>query len=208
MGLAGAVVWGIVTLVSAELPTNPAESTATEAIKGTITELIQVLDDQQLKQPDRARQRRHEIEHIIMRRVSYEEMAQRALGAPWSELSERERQEFVALFVQLLRDAFAGRINEHTDEQVVYHGEQRVDRFAEVKTQLKGEKVDTRVDFLLLHLSGDWLVYDVVIDGASIVSNYRSQFTSIIRDVSYGGLVKKMRQKAIAVKFFEKTLTP
>ena len=208
MGLAGAVAWGIVTLVSAEMPTNPAESTATEAIKGTITELIQVLDNPQLKQPDRSEQRRHEIEHIIMRRVSYEEMAQRALGAPWSELSGRERQEFVELFVQLLRDAFAGRINKHTDEQVIYYGEEREDRSAEVKTQLKGEKVDTRVDFRLLRVSEDWRVYDVVIDGASIVSNYRSQFTSIIRDVSYVGLVKKMRQKAIAVKIFEKTLAP
>ena len=91
---------------------------------------------------------------------------------------------------------------------MVFRGEQREDRFAEVKTQLKGEKVDTSVDFRLLRVSGDWLVYDVVIDGAGIVSNYRSQFTSIIRDVSYGGLIKKMKQKAIAVKIFEKTPTP
>jgi len=53
--------------------------------------------------------------------------------------------------------------------------------------------------------SGDWLVYDVVVDGASIVSNYRAQFTSIIRDVSYVGLVKKMKQRAVAVKLFERT---
>ena len=54
----------------------------------------------------------------------------------------------------------------------------------------------------------EWRVYDVVIDGASIVSNYRSQFTSIIRDVSYVGLVKNMKQKAIAVKAFEKYPAP
>jgi len=197
--------WNSPSLKAAELSTTPAESAATEAVKNTVAELIQVLDDARLKAPERAEQRRHEIERIVMRRVSYEEMAKRALGTPWSDINEQERQEFVGLFIQLLRDAFAGRINEHTDEQVVYLGEQREDQFAEVKTQLKGQKVDTHVDFRLMHASGDWLVYDVVIDGASIVSNYRAQFTSIIRDVTYVGLVKKMKQNAISVKFFEKT---
>jgi len=204
--IAGA--WMLVPLAAAEPSTIPAESAATEAVKSTVAELIQVLDDTRLKAPERAEQRRQEIERIVMRRVSYEEMAKRALGAPWSEISPKEQREFVGLFVQLLRDAFAGRINEHTDEQVVYLGEQREDQFAEVKTQLKGRKVDTRVEFRLMHASGDWLVYlvyDVVIDGASIVSNYRAQFTSIIRDVTYVGLVKQMKQKAVTVKFFEKT---
>jgi phospholipid transport system substrate-binding protein len=199
------VVWVVPSLSAAEPSTHPVESAATEAVRSTVSELIQILDDPRLKEPERTEQRRHEIERIVMRRVSYEEMAKRALGASWSDITEHERQEFVGLFVQLLRDAFAGRITEHTDEQVVYLGEQREDHFAEVKTQLKGQKVDTHVDFRLLHASGDWLVYDVVIDGASIVSNYRAQFATIIRDVTYVGLVKKMKQNAIAVKFFEKT---
>lgn len=199
-----AVAWLSAPLGATESLTTHAESSATEAVQRTIAELIQVLDDARLKEPERAEQRRHEIERIVMSRVNYEEMAKRALGAPWSKINEQERQEFVGLFIQLLRDAFAGRLNEHTDEQVVYLGEQREDHFAEVKTQLKGQKVDTRVDFRLMHASGDWLVYDVVIDGASIVSNYRAQFTSIIRDVTYVGLVKKMKQKAVTVKFFEK----
>ena len=182
-----------------------AASTATEAVKSTVAELIQVLDDPYLKEHERAEQRRHEIERIVRHRVSYEEMAKRALGTRWSEINEHDRQEFVGLFVQLVWDAFAGRINDHTDEQIVYLGEQRKDHFAEVSTQLKGQKVDTRIDFRLMHVSGDWMVYDVVIDGASIVSNYRAQFTTIIRDVTYVGLVKKMKQKAVAVKFFEKT---
>ena len=91
---------------------------------------------------------------------------------------------------------------------MVFLEELREDAFAEVKTQMKGRKIDTTVDFRLIHRAHEWRVYDVVIDGASIVSNYRSQFTSIIRDVSYIGLVKKMKQKAIAVKVFEKSPAP
>jgi phospholipid transport system substrate-binding protein len=181
-----------------------AGAEATEAVQGTIAKVMGVLDDERLKGPDQVEARRHEVEEIIRQRVDYEEMAKRALGTQWSSLSHHERREFVDLFVQLLRDTFAGRITEHSDEQVLYLGEEREDTFAEVKTQLKGRKIDTPVDFRLIRRSGDWRVYDVVIDGASIVSNYRSQFTSIIRDVSYQGLVKKMRQKAVAVKVFER----
>jgi phospholipid transport system substrate-binding protein len=180
-----AVAWVSAPLGATEPSATHAASTATEAVKSTVAELIQVLDDPYLKEHERAEQRRHEIERIVRHRVSYEEMAKRALGT---------------LFVQLVWDAFAGRINDHTDEQIVYLGEQRKDHFAEVSTQLKGQKVDTRIDFRLMHVSGDWMVYDVVIDGASIVSNYRAQFTTIIRDVTYVGLVKKMKQNAVAVK--------
>ncbi len=189
------------TMASPSLASTPngTKSSATEAVKGAIIDLIQVLDDETLKQPEQAEERRHEIEEVIKHRV---------LGAPWSRLSHRDQHEFVNLFVQLLRDTFAGRLTEHSDEQVVFLGELREDPFAEVKAQMKGRKIDTPVDFRLIHRAHEWRVYDVVIDGASIVSNYRSQFTSIIRDVSYAGLVKKMKQKAIAVKVFEKSPAP
>ena len=187
---------------------NRIESSATDAVKSTINDLIRVLDDETLKQPERAEERRHQIEDIIKHRVDYKEMARRALGTPWSTLSHRDQQEFVSLFVQLLRDTFAGRITEHSDEQVVFLGELREDAFAEVKAQMKGRKIDTPVNFRLIHRAHEWRVYDVVIDEASIVSNYRSQFTSIIRDVSHVGLIKKMKQKAITVKIFENPPSP
>jgi phospholipid transport system substrate-binding protein len=197
------------TMASPLLATpNGTTSSATEAVKGTINDLFRILDDETLKQPEQAEARRHAIEEAIKHRVDYKEMARRALGTPWSTLSHRDQREFVDLFVQLLRDTFVGRITEHSDEQVVYLGEFREDAFAEVKAQMKGRKIDTLVDFRLIHRAHEWRVYDVVIDGASIVSNYRSQFTSIIRDVSYVGLVKKMKQKAIAVKAFEKSPAP
>ena len=207
--LSGMVAWLTMASPSLATPTpNETRSSATEAVKGTINDLIQVLDDETLQQPEQAEERRHEIEEIIKHRVDYEEMARRALGAPWSTLSHRDQHEFVNLFVQLLRDTFVGRITEHSDEQVVFLGELRKGAFAEVKTQMKGRKIDTPVDFRLIHRAREWRVYDVVIDEASIVSNYRSQFTSIIRDVSYAGLVKKMKKKAIAVKVFERSPTP
>lgn len=194
--------------VLAATSSDRIDSSATEAVKGTIDDLIRVLDNETLKQPERAEERRRAIEGIIKQRVDYEEMAKRALGATWSKVSYREQREFVGLFVQLLRDSFASRITDRSDEQVVFLGELRNGAFAEVKAQVKGRKIDTPVDFRLIRRAHEWQVYDVVIEGASIVSNYRSQFTTIIHDVSYGGLVKKMKEKAIAVKTFEKSPLP
>ena len=146
------------TMASPSLATptlNGTTSSATEAVKGTINDLIQVLDDETLKQPEQAEERRHEIEDIITHRVDYEEMARRALGAPWPTLSHRDQHEFVDFFAQPLRDTFAGRITEHSDKQVVFLGELREDAFAEVKTQMKGRKIDTPVNFWLIHRAHD-----------------------------------------------------
>ena len=150
------------TIASPSLATaipNGAESSATEAVKSTINDLMRVLDDDTLKQPEQAEERRHKIEEVIKHRVDYEEMAKRALGAPLAPRSpQRERHEFVDLFVQLLRDTFAGRISERSDEQVVFLGELREDAFAEVKTQMTGRKIDTPVDFRLILHAHKWRV--------------------------------------------------
>lgn len=185
-----------------------AEQTPTAAVKSTIADVVHILDNAELNQPGRAAERRQRIEQVVRNRVSYEEMAKRALGVPWMELTSSERQEFVGLFVQLLRDTFAGRIDDYTGEQVSYLSEQREDRFAEVKTKLAGQKMDTLLDFRLANRRGNWLVYDVVIDGASITGNYHAQFASIIRDLSYAGLVKRMKEKTLVVKAFETTTVP
>jgi phospholipid transport system substrate-binding protein len=174
-------------------------------VKGTIADVVRILDNAELKQPTPAMERRQQIEHIVKDRVSYEEMAKRSLGQPWANLTNTQQKEFVSLFVQLLRDTFAGRIDDYTGEQVVYLSEQQEGQFAEVKTQLTGDKVDTFLDFRLANRQGNWLVYDVVIDGASIVGNYHAQFTSLIRDLTYQGLVTRMKEKTLVAKAFETT---
>ena len=209
IGLSWTVITGLVALLALTgTGASAAELTPTESVKNTIAEVVRILDNAEMKQPGRAVERRQHIEQVVRDRVSYEEMAKRALGVPWMDLTDSERQEFVGLFVQLLRDTFAGRIDEYSGEQVLYLSEQREERFAEVKTRLTGHKMDTLLDFRLANRLGNWLVYDVVIDGASIVGNYHAQFTSIIRDLTYAGLVKRMKEKTLVAKTFETTTAP
>lgn len=206
-GMIWVVVTSMVVLLSGT-PVTFAEQTATESVKSTIDEVIHILNSDELNQPGRSVERRQKIEQVIRQRVSYEDMAKRALSSNWGELTGTERQEFVALFVQLLRDTFAGRIDHYVDEQVLYLSEQREENCAEVKTKLSGRKVDTLLDFRLIDQGGHWSVYDVVIDGAGIVSNYHAQFTSIIRDHSYASLVNRIKEKTLVVKAFETTTAP
>jgi phospholipid transport system substrate-binding protein len=197
----------IVGMVLSLLPMAPAwalmPQTPMQSVRTTIEDVVRILDNEELQQPARLTERRQEIERVVRQRVSYEDMAREALGVQWLSLAADERQEFVDLFVQLLRDSFAGKIDAYADEQVQYLSEQQHNHLAEVRTKLSGRKIDTLLDFRMTDREGMWLVYDVVIDGASIVLNYRAQFASIIRDASYAGLVQKMREKTFVVKAFE-----
>jgi phospholipid transport system substrate-binding protein len=176
-----------------------------DVVKSTIADLHAILGNEALQQPARSGERRRLIEELIRHRVSYEGVAERALGAQWKRLNATEQQEFVSLFVQLLRDTLASKIDQYYDEQIVYLSVRRSGHFAEVRTNLVGSKVDTSLDFQLGGQSGHWLIYDMVIDDASMVRNYQAQFNRIIRDDSYEGLVKKLRQKSVTIKVFERT---
>lgn len=209
LGMTWSVMAGMVALLMLIGTTvASAEQTATESVRSTIDEVIHILNSEELNQPGRSVERRQKIEQVIRQRVNYEDMAKRALGWSWIELTHPERQEFVALFVQLLRDTFAGRIDNYADEQVLYLSEQHEENCAEVRTKLSGHKADTFLDFRLADKVGHWYVYDVVIDGVGLVNNYHAQFASIIRDHSYAGLVNKMKEKTLVVKAFETITAP
>ena len=174
-----------------------AAETPTEAIRTTFEKVVDVLKDQDLKKPGRQQERLTRLEQTIGERVSYWELAKRSLGPKWKELSEKDQQEFVALFAHLLRDVYASRIFQYTDEQVEYLNERFDGPYAEVKTNLKGSKVNVPVNYRLMNESGVWKVYDVVVDGVSTVSNYRGQFFKILQSSSYEMLVERLRTKTI-----------
>lgn len=173
-----------------------AVGAATEAVRSTINEVVRILQDTELKKPGRAEERRHLLEKAIGDRFNYEEMARRALGAQWNKLSDGERREFVDLFKRLLSGSYSDKIEGYSGEQVHYLNERQEDEYAEVRTKVASDKTEIPLDYRLLNKSGDWRVYDVVVDGVSLVNNYRSQFTKIIRDSSYADLLEKLREKS------------
>ena len=187
--LAVMLLTGEASLMAAETPT--------EAIRTTFEKVVDVLKDQDLKKPGRQQERLTRLEQTIGERVSYWELAKRSLGPKWKELSEKDQQEFVALFAHLLRDVYASRIFQYTDEQVEYLNERFDGPYAEVKTNLKGSKVNVPVNYRLMNESGVWKVYDVVVDGVSTISNYRGQFSKILQNSSYEMLLERLKTKTL-----------
>lgn len=168
----------------------------TEAVKETVDKVLVVLRDQELKNPARENERRTKLEEIIGQRFDYSEMAKRTLPAHWKELTPEQQQEFVSLFQQFLANSYAGNVDGYSGEEVEYLNERERGKFAEVQTKVKSPKVQIPLNYRLLKKNGEWRVYDVVIDGVSLMKNYRGQFSRIINSSSFEGLLDKLRSKA------------
>ena len=187
----GLSVFGFSSRLSAAVETG----SATEAMKGTIDQALKVLQDESLKAPERAQERLEILEDIIGKRFDYKEMGKRTLGKHWQKLSEAERDEFVHLFQRFLSKTYAGNVDGYSGEQVEYLRERRKGDFAEVQTAVTSEKSTLSIYYRMLKSSNAWKVYDVVLDGVSLVKNFRSQFGRIIEAESVEGLLEKLRTK-------------
>ncbi len=142
---------------------------------------------------------------MISQRFDFEEMARRSLAVAWQQRTPQERKEFVGLYTDLLERSYMKRIEGYSNEKIVYLDEKIDGTYAVVRTKIvTGRSVEIPIDYRLLDRNGKWLVYDVVIEGVSLVNNYRTQFSKIIRTSSYQELVKKMKNKQSEELFDEK----
>jgi phospholipid transport system substrate-binding protein len=174
-----------------------ASEIPTEAVRSTLTEVFRILEDEKLKDPAKLIPRRHMLEEAIASHFDYAEMSKRALAAHWVPLTASERTEFVELFKSFLSDRYAEKIEGYSGEQVGYLSERIEGNYAEVRTELRTTKVKVPMDYRLHMKDGTWHAYDLVVDGVSLVKNYRSQFEKIIRTSSYQELVRRLRERAV-----------
>jgi phospholipid transport system substrate-binding protein len=170
-----------------------AESHITADLKGTIDQVLEIVSDKDLlKNPTL---RREKLRQVIALRFNYKQMVMRSLAKNFKSRSDKEREEFTGLFKQLLENSYASKIENYQDETINYVGEQVKGKFAMVKTQIIRKDGVIDVDYKLLKEDGQWLVYDFVIEGVSLIRNYRSQFSKIISTESYAALVSKLTKK-------------
>jgi phospholipid transport system substrate-binding protein len=150
-----------------------------------------------LKEPGfTAEARRQKVKRIVDPYFDYQEMAKRSLGPAWGKLSPGQRQEFVALFSQLLEASYSDKIEKYAQRvQINYTGEILEGNYAEVRTVVVKANDRIPLNYRLMNEGGTWKVYDVIIEGVSLVSNYRSQFSRIIHESGYAELVKRLKTK-------------
>jgi phospholipid transport system substrate-binding protein len=174
---------------------SPAPGTPTEAMRTTFSQALVVLQDPELKTPEGTDERVARLMKIAKARFDYGEMAKRSLGGQWNKLAEREQHEFVALFTEFLTATYVDKLHTYSGEEVTFLNERLEGDHAEVTSIMVGKKTKIPMDYRLMKKGGNWTVYDVVIDGVSLIQNYRGQFTAILRSSSYEHLVQVLREK-------------
>lgn len=169
-----------------------------QEIKKTTEEVLSVLRNNELKGPAKEELRRQKILEIVSQVFDFREMAKRSLGIYWRRRTPQQRDEFVPLYKDLLNDTYMRKVERYTNEKIVYTDESIQDGYAVVKTRvMTNTGTEIPLDYRLMKNNARWVVYDVVIEGVSLVNNYRSQFSQIIRSDSYDELVKRLKKKTM-----------
>lgn len=169
---------------------------ATDQLKGAIDRVIKTLEDPALKGEGKALERRQAVRKIAEDIFDFGEIARRALARHWQPLTPKQREEFVHLFADLLERSYISRIEQYGGEKIIYATERVDGDLATVTTKIITKNgTDVPVDYKMLKRGERWLVYDVTVEGVSLVSNYRTQFNKIIQTESYDALVAKLKTK-------------
>ncbi len=172
-----------------------AATSPTKAIQSTTNSLLAVLEDSTLSAAGKTAERRAQLEAIVVKRFDYDEMAKRTLAKHWKARSSQEKEEFTILLQQLLLNSYITIIESRTDEQVNYLDELIKNDFAMVKTQIVAKSGKIPVEYRMRNKKETWRVYDVVIQGVSLVGNFRKQFDRIIRTESFAALTIRLKEK-------------
>jgi len=178
-----------------------AQNSVTATVKNTVDEVVRIVADKELKKQANEKKRRKALRATIGDIFDYGEMTQRALGPHAKEFTPAEKKEFTGLFETLLETTYANKIESYNNEKVIFLKEIVEDDYAEVKTKIITAKKDEySLNYRLMNKGGEWMVYDVVVEGVSLVSNYRSQFNKIINNQGVKELMKKLRNKNEGIK--------
>jgi len=191
--------WLITTAVALTLATAlavpPARAGApTEQLKTQVDRVLKLMDDPALK--DKPKDKRAAVRKVAEDIFDFGETAKRALGRHWADRTPAERDEFVKLFGDLLERSYISKIELYGGEKIQYVTDKIDGEQASVMSKLVTKtNTEVPIEYRMLRKGERWLVYDVIIEGVSLVSNYRTQFNKIIQTSSFAELVKKMKSR-------------
>jgi len=164
----------------------------TDQLRTYTDEVLKVLQNPALTLPER----REAVKHLAEEAFEVSETAKRALGQHWLQRTPAEREEFVKLFANLLEQTYIARIGEFGGEKLRYVSEQIDGDRAIVRARITTKNgSEVPVESRLLLKENHWLIYDILVENLSLISNYRSQFDRVIRTTSYEELVKRLKNR-------------
>jgi phospholipid transport system substrate-binding protein len=170
----------------------------TDLVRQITDQVLKILEDPKLQGPEKQAERQERLHQISNQAFDWQEMARRALAVHWRERTPQQQQEFISLFRDLVERTYINRLESATQEkqEIQYVGEQVDGSRAAVKTNvLTKRNQQVPIEYRLHKVDGRWKIYDVLVEGISLVNNYRSQFNRIISSSSYNELVQKMKTR-------------
>lgn len=175
----------------------------TDSLKTTIDQVLNVVIDPQY-QNDR-KSRRDKMKEIIFAKFNFLEMGKRSLGSKhWKARLPEERKSFINIFGKLLENSYASKLEGYSNQKINYVDEIIKGKYAMVKTEIVRKNDNISVDYKMIKTGSEWLVYDIVIEGVSMIKNYRSQFARIIHSDSFDTLMEKLNTKVDKLEAGEK----
>ncbi len=196
----------VLTTLFALLVAQAWAGAPTDQLKGAIDKVLNILGNPALKADGKVKERQATVRKVANDIFDFAETAKRSLARHWQNRTNEEREEFIKLFGDLLERSYISKIERYGGEKINYVGESVDGDVATVRTALTTKQgSEVPIEYRMLRRGDRWLVYDVIIEGVSLISNYRTQFNKIIQTSSYQELVKKMKAKQDEFVFEEET---
>jgi phospholipid transport system substrate-binding protein len=187
----------VLILILVHVPVSAHAGVPSETVKGYVDKVLDVLRDPSLKGGSREKAKKDKLRNISEKMFDYTELSRRTLGQNWSKFTTAQQQEFIELYKSILEGAYIDKIISYTDEKIIFTKENPLsEKTVEVQTTFVTKKADIPIYYRVIQKSGEWRVYDVIVEGVSLVSNYRTQFAQILGNESPGGLLDTLRKKA------------
>jgi phospholipid transport system substrate-binding protein len=192
------------SLTLALVATTAQAGAPTDQLRGATDRVLKILLDPELKKPDKAAERRKQIRAVANEMFDWQETAKRALARHWAQRQPKEREEFSQLFADLIERSYVSKIELYSGEKILYTAETIEGDQATVRTKLVTKSnTEIPIDYRMLKEGERWRTYDVVIEGVSLVGNYRTQFNRIIQQSGFDELMKKLKTKQDELVFEE-----
>jgi phospholipid transport system substrate-binding protein len=173
-----------------------AQTSATEEVKKVVDEVVSIVSNQDMKKPENKEKRQKSLKDATSAIFDFAEMARSSLGNHWGDLTPDQKDEFQKTYETLLENTYSKKIESYNNERIVYLNETVDGNNSEVRSKVVTAKHDEfTLDYRLVNKDGKWVINDVVIEGVSLVANYRTQFDKIIRKEGYSTLYRKLNDK-------------
>jgi len=187
---------GMILLLFVVVPVAAFAGTALETVKTQADKVLEVLRDPALKPESAKKVKIERIRSISEKMFDYTELSKRTLAKNWDTLNPDQQKEFARLYRSLLEDAYADKILSYSDEKIVFNKEVPLtEKTSEIQSAVLRKNGEIPIYYRVVLKGGTWKVYDVVIEGVSLISNYRSQFREILMNKHPEALLETLRRK-------------